>query len=430
LCIDGYIYWVIERKGGVATSIDLRFKNEIQPILAHNAKNAMLRPDLIGWEAPNGKKYPPSDILMVTNYNPNYNDPISAYTGLSPLTAARLSLESEFSIAGWNSSFFRSGMKNPLLIQAKGQLSREQKAEIRREIVNYYSGIDGAHGALLMQGGVEVKPLVVNPKDIDFINGKKLNREEILAIFGVPPSIVGIFEFSNYSNTREQIRIFWEHTLLPKMNFLLELIQFNILDKDFPGISAKWDLSQVKGLATDPVELAAPAKTYQDMGYSASQVAKILNCPTLEPDKDFEKPEPKEIAPPNAGNPLNPASQNPKKPTKPVKPAKPGDPKPSNKPKPDNNNDFSYFLERNLKNYVENVSLENSFTILQLWEDLVEDLIKQHYEVTQEMLESLKGVPQTFLNCPTESMHSELEKNIDNIVVLIRSMLYNVERRL
>ncbi len=213
------------------------------------------------------------------------------------------------------------------------------------------------------------------------------------------------------------------------MNFLLELIQFNILDKDFPGISAKWDLSQVKGLAPDPIELAAPAKTYQDMGYSASQIAKILNCPTMEPDKDFEKPKPEPVMKPTAINPAVGVGQDPKKPTKPTKPTKPGNPKPSDKPKPDNNNGFKKTLERKLKFYLENVSLENTFTIPQLWEDIVEDCIKQHHQPSKETLQVFKEFPQMLLNKPTRSMKLELEKNIDNIVVLIAEALYNVSKR-
>lgn len=765
---DGCIYWVIEREKGIAANFDLRFKDELYPLVSRNDRNVLTRPKLLGWEGVDGKRYTTSDILLIPNYNPNYKDPLSVFTGLSPLSAARLSLESEYSIAGWNSAFFRSGMKNPLLLQAKGQLTREQKNEIKREVTNYYSGIDGAHGALLMQGGIEVKPLIVSPKDIDFINGKKLNREEILAIFGVPPSIVGIFEFSNYcltgdalitlengstkpiidiepgdvvlsmgensivpakvincweagvkdiyeiktssrtlkcspehkfyrlspgtnpayprkkewidakdlsvgqyvavvngipefeglellpngdvategglhqlglylgdgchsengvviaipdtdedknsyieearqfwktsrhfghgrgntvfvgrnkytfsissglaaqwindfgldgdshtkripnwifdltiplkkaflkgifdsdgsydkfgrvqiglcnlellndirdlcisvgyhvnnissamrktnfgtyfiasivvsfgngcdmnfknhplpdglvwqkirsiklldqeptydleiegthnffanwmvvhnSNTREQIRIFWEHTLLPKMNFLLELIQFNILDKDFPGVSARWDLSKVKGLSPDPIELAAPAKTYQDMGYSASQIAKILNYPAMEPDKSFKKPAALTMPTPSGQPSVAPNGSDPKKPVTPGKPGKPGDPKPSDKPKPDNNNEFSEILTRKLKTYLENVNFEKSFTIFQLWEDLVEDFMKQ-YKATPEVLLALREIPQMLSSTPTVVMKRELEKNVDKIAALLCEALYN-----
>lgn len=745
--IDGLVFWIIERKRSIAISIDIRLKDDLQPILEYK-NNDPTNATLVGWQDSAGTKYLTQDVLAISDYNPK--DELS---GLSKLTSARLSLESEFSIAGWNSAFFKSGMKNPLLIQAKGQLTKEQKAEIKREILNYYSGIDGAHGALLMQGGVEVKPLVVNPKDIDFINGKKLNREEILAVFGVPPAMVGVFEYSNYcltsvtkvllknnqiksiidvqpgdivislgnnsiveskvincweagykdvytvktkfrtidcspdhkflmrttdgmvwiaakelyvgdelaivvntpetegeylpngelateelmhqfglfigdggigrnsktgqlrcvvigrpetdpereryieeaaqvfkpkrkfadgrginigrawncyiiqsvlaaelfielgfegtsktkripqwvfglktslkkaliqgildadgcyrslgrydlsfnnedllndvrnlcisvgyhvsnvrysfkisnygpnplwhiyintrdhgkylrddglphglmwdkvqsisvaeeqaemfdleiegthnyfanwmvthnSNVREQIRIFWEHTLLPKMNGILELIQFNILDRDFPGVYAKWDLSDVVGLAPDPVELAPPAKTYMDMGYSASQVSRILNCPALEPDKDFEKPEKNLVA-------TNPQPE----PKNPPKDPNAGNPKPSDKPKPDNNNTFREQLKKRVERFITYVPLNgNSLLIYKLWEDLVEDYILATYSSFDKI--QFRILPRLLCEKPTDSMKNEFLDNLEKIVDLMVCSVY------
>jgi hypothetical protein len=475
-------------------------------------------------------------------------------------------------------------MKSPLLVQAKGQLTREQKKEIRAEIVNYYSGIDGGHGALLMQGGVEIKPLTVNPKDIDFINGKKLNREEILAVFGVPPAMVGIFEYANYclkidskvllknnqikkiqdvepgdvvlslgqhsvveakvvncweagykhvctlqtklrkiecslehrflrkipaldsenvvmewiqaselrlndeiaivfkesdineenihfsrnlksdflphglmwdkvksisvaeeqaemfdleiegthnyfanwmvthnSNVREQIRIFWEHTLLPKMNYILELVQFNILDRDFPGVYAEWDLSGVAGLAPDPIEIATPAKTYRDMGYSPSQISRILNYPELEPDKDFKEPQ----------QPQAPAQQPQQTPKKPPKDPGAGDPKPSDKPKPDNNNTLSVKndLIKQIRLFAQYVPLENgSRSVLKLWEDLIEQFLLKKFEGID--LLPCRSLPQLLIKNPTEDMRREFSNGAEKIAEVLVSSIYNVHSRL
>lgn len=193
LGVDGLLFWVFVRKKGVLVDIEIKAKNELRPVLSEGMSG-----ELIGWAefGANGqveKTYPVNEVLPIRYYNPK--DPLG---GLSPLLAARLSLESEFNIAGWNSSFFKSGMKSPLLMKSKGTMTKDQKKELKGEIINYYSGIEGGHGALLVQGGVEVEPLSISPKDIDFINGKKLNREEICAIFGIPPALVGIFEYANY----------------------------------------------------------------------------------------------------------------------------------------------------------------------------------------------------------------------------------------
>lgn len=284
LGIDGKVFWVIDYKSGIPVAIDLRNKDALVPL--YRGEN---REELAGWEeTKTGKRLRLEAVLLIQEYKPDLGLGMSL-EGLSPLAPARLSLDSDYQINGWNSSFFKTGMKTPLLLQARGMLTPDQKNDIRKEIINYYSGIDGAHGALILQGGIEVKPLSVGTKDIDFVTGKKLNREEILGVYGVPPSLVGLFEYSSYANAREQTTTFWEQTLLPKMSAILDLIQVNILDLSFPGVYAMWDTTRVAGLRPDPVTLAAPAKTYVELGYHPIQVAKILNFPDLVPDKTFDK---------------------------------------------------------------------------------------------------------------------------------------------
>jgi HK97 family phage portal protein len=273
LGITGQVWWVFERKRGQLVTIEP--KPDLTPIFAKDNKT------LIGWKYTDssGKvtNYTLEQVLPILYFNPG-----DAYSGLSPLSAARLSVETEFNIAGWNSSFFKTGMKNPLLIQSKGTLTKEQKQEIKKEIINYYSGIEGGHGAVLLQGNIEVTPLTVGQKDVDFVMGKKLSREEICSIYGVPPAVVGIFEYSNYANTKEQRKIFWENTLLPKMDQIADLIQVNVLNKEFPGLVCKWDTSQILGLRPEAKDVADAAKKYAEMGYSPSQIAIILNVPELD----------------------------------------------------------------------------------------------------------------------------------------------------
>jgi len=274
LGITGEVYWVFTRKKGKLTVLET--KVGLKPVFAKGS-----RTNLLGWKETTAdgkiKTYTKDQVLPILYFNP-----ADEYSGLSPLSAARLSIESEVNITGWNSSFFKTGMKNPLLLQAKGSLTKDQKSEIKKEITNYYSGIDGGHGAVLLQGNIDVTPLNMSPKDVDFIMGKKLNREEICSIYGVPPALVGIFEYANYSNVREQRKIFWENTLLPRMEKIADLVQSIILNKEFPGVTCAWDTSQMLGLKGDPIELAKAAKEYHTMGYDAKQISVILNAPELD----------------------------------------------------------------------------------------------------------------------------------------------------
>lgn len=283
LGIDGIAYWVFERQNDIPVNVELKRKGQIVPIIKGDPINGVL----LGYKEVKrfGEKehtYKIKDVVPISFFNPD-----NPWSGLSPLTASRLSIETEYNIGGWNSAFFKNGLKVPLILQAQRALTPDQKKEIRKEVQNYYSGIDGTQGAFLASG-VEAKPTILNPKDLDFIEGKKLNREEICSVFGVPPAIVGIFEYSNFSNTKEQRKIFWENTLLPKMQMIADLIQINLLNLDFPGIRIKWNLDDISALRTDPIEVANAAKIYADIGVPLLNISRLLNLPELEPGKDWK----------------------------------------------------------------------------------------------------------------------------------------------
>ena len=468
LGIQGKVFWVFEKKAGVYATIDLKGNLEAKLYNGNSGR-------LLGWQESNAMGntlWMPEQVLPIVYYNPkdllNTGVPV---TGLSPLSPARVSLDQEFNINAWNTSFFKTGMKTPLLLKSKSKLTKEQTADLRKEIVNYYSGIDGAHGALIVSGGIEVEPLSISQKDIDFIEGKKFNREEICSLFGVPPALVGIFEYANFcvtgdtlislpngqtkqiidlkvgdevlsmgedsievkkitncwengvkdiyqvktgsrtlkcsanhkfykltaginptyprekvwekaedlkvgdfiavvsdipdfkgeynlpeglvwqkvrsislldpeptfdleiegthnyfanwmvthnSNTREQRKIFWENTLLPKMSMILDLVQVNILNRYFPNVYAKWDTSNIYGLKPDASDVANAAKVYFDMGIGVKDLATLLKLPELANFKLEDRTPPAPTAPGGNNNKPIPADNRRPKPGKPI----------------------------------------------------------------------------------------------------------------
>lgn len=303
LGIEGGLFWIFGDKSadGQPTSIVTKSIGQLKPV--HNDEG-----ELLGWVEIDPRTQRPKqafnvdEVLAFFYYNPR-----NPSTPLSPLSAARMALEGEFYMNGWNAAFFKQGLRSPLAITTKAKLTPTQEKEWNKKIKSFYSGIDDAHTALLMSGGADVKELALSTKDLDFVNGKKLNREEITAVYGVPPALVGIFEFANYANSEQQRKIFWQNTIVPRIHMTEELIQVNILDSFFPGTRIKFDLSDVDALQADPVEIASAAKTYSDMGYNRLEIANILDTPelaeTIEPEGEDDDPPPEEDDDPNAPPP-------------------------------------------------------------------------------------------------------------------------------
>ncbi|MBI5267314.1 MAG: phage portal protein, partial [candidate division Zixibacteria bacterium] len=84
----------------------------------------------------------------------------------------------------------------------------------------------------------------------------KTPRETILAVFGVPPVLAGIFEYANYANSREQIKIFWQHTILPLQRIVLGAINRQLVETFWPGLQVAADSSQINALQEDENEKA------------------------------------------------------------------------------------------------------------------------------------------------------------------------------
>ncbi len=62
---------------------------------------------------------------------------------------------------------------------------------------------------MLLEGGLDWKPLSLSPKDMDFIEAKNSAAREIALALGVPPMLLGIPGDNTYSNYAEAQRAFW-----------------------------------------------------------------------------------------------------------------------------------------------------------------------------------------------------------------------------
>jgi hypothetical protein len=68
---------------------------------------------------------------------------------------------------------------------------------------------------MLLEGGLDWKPMSLSPKDMDFIEAKHVAAREIALALGVPPMLLGIPGDNTYSNYQEATRTFWRSTVLP-----------------------------------------------------------------------------------------------------------------------------------------------------------------------------------------------------------------------
>jgi HK97 family phage portal protein len=84
--------------------------------------------------------------------------------------------------------------------------------EVRRQILDQYSGMQKSGGAMVLSGQVNVDLLQLSPREMEFQASRTFARESISAVLGVPPSILGL-PTANYALGRQQAVEYWSNQI-------------------------------------------------------------------------------------------------------------------------------------------------------------------------------------------------------------------------
>ena len=147
--------------------------------------------------------------------------PVNDHYGMSPIEAAATAIDIHNTAAGWNKALLdNSARPSGALVYAasNGQMTDDQFTRLKSELETNFQGARAAGRPLLLEGGLDWKPLSLSPKDMDFIEAKNAAAREIALAIGVPPMLLGIPGDNTYSNYQEAQRAFWRQTVLPLVN--------------------------------------------------------------------------------------------------------------------------------------------------------------------------------------------------------------------
>ena len=153
-------------------------------------------------------------ILHLTLFNP-----LDDYYGISPLEAAAMAIDTHNSATAWNKALLDNAARpSGALLYAGADaaiLNDAQFARLKKELTDEYQGATNAGRPMLLEGGLDWKPMSLTPKDMDFMEAKNAAAREIALAFGVPPMLLAIPGDNTYSNYTEANRVFWRGTVLP-----------------------------------------------------------------------------------------------------------------------------------------------------------------------------------------------------------------------
>ena len=210
----------------------------------------------------NNKEIPylPEDVFFM-----KFLDPTNTLRGLPQLQPGRDASILDLDAIAFNKKVFKEGFSAKGIIDAPNLKNETDARRMQERFKKLYTGLAGDSVAVTWGSAKFTTINSTSMQDAQFIDLRKMNRQEIASLFGVPPAILGLFETAIKANAQEQLKFYWLGTLIPLLNKILSTINVFLLPEllVIPGskIVMEADFKDVEALRVD---IDSKSKRYND----------------------------------------------------------------------------------------------------------------------------------------------------------------------
>ena len=190
-------------------------------------------------------------VCHVKNFHPQDD-----HYGLSPLQAAAQALDVHNAASRWSKSLLDNAARPSGAIVYKGadgqgHMGADQYARLVDELASHHQGAANAGRPMLLEGGLDWKPMGFSPSDMEFQKTKESAAREIALAFGVPPMLLGLPGDATYANYQEANRAFFRLTVLPLVAKTVAALSGWLPQRFGMGLEIRPDLDQIPALAPE-----------------------------------------------------------------------------------------------------------------------------------------------------------------------------------
>ena len=187
-----------------------------------------------------------ASLMHLRAFNPHDD-----HYGLSPLSAAAASVDLHGAASLCVKALLDNGaMPSGAVVYNGPGLSQQQFDRLREEVESQYQGAANAGRPMLLEGGLDFKPMSFNPVDMELLKTRDAAARDIALALGVPPMLLGLPGDATYSNYLEANRAFNRQTVLPLAQRLADGLSV-WLGADFGGARVTLDLEHAPAFAEE-----------------------------------------------------------------------------------------------------------------------------------------------------------------------------------
>lgn len=161
-------------------------------------------------------------------------DPENWYRGQSPVKAIRYSVDTYHEADQMNAKRLKNYAVPSGLLESDKQITEDDIKKLREQWRNLYGGAENAGKVAVLPHGLKFNKVQESLQEMQFIEGKNVSRDEILANYGVGLEILGRTESQTRANAETAVYVFMRFGVLPYLAKICDTLNNDLLPA-FPG---------------------------------------------------------------------------------------------------------------------------------------------------------------------------------------------------
>lgn len=117
-----------------------------------------------------------------------YPNPDDLFYGYSPIEAGWRAVQRKEGMDAYDESLIRNNARPDFVIQAKGRLTPDDRKALREQWQQLYGTRRGRGKPAVLDNEAIINPIGWSPREMGFVQGQKMTKEEIAGVYGVPVS--------------------------------------------------------------------------------------------------------------------------------------------------------------------------------------------------------------------------------------------------
>jgi HK97 family phage portal protein len=227
-------------------------------------------------------KLEPQDVVWIHGIP----DPANEFRCLSPLEAARLSVESNLDAMESNRNIFRNGLNPGGILSPADQgvsLTKEQRLSIEEQLNLRLKGKDRAHRLAVFSHAMKMETPALSPSDAQFMELLNWTLADVARVYKVPPTKLQDFSRATYNNVSEADKAFYTDCILPEARRIQGALNEQLMPMFGDNLVLEFNFSQIPALQEDQAEVTAQMVQLNKMGVPLNKLLEVYR-PDLLPE--------------------------------------------------------------------------------------------------------------------------------------------------